>query len=150
MPKLKGLAVIAAGVGNPPAPGRQGQRCMGVFRTEGQKRQISALRQSTRTPPTHPRPRIFLLKSAQDASQTPLRCLFLPILPPSSWHLFSDALLECPKMPPRRPQLSPRAAQERPRAPQDAPGLLKWSHVEAHVGSKIQFRRYHLLKQPEG
>ena len=74
---------------------------------------------------------------------------------------------------PRRLQDGPRRIQDVPRwlkTAQDVPKRLprcprrlqdgpscrfckifgpKWSHVEAHVGTKIEFRRYLMLKQPE-
>ena len=129
LPKLQGLAVIAAGVGNPPAPGRRAG-CMGVFRTTDRNgRYLPLDSPRARRRPT-PRLDYFYL----NRPKTPPRCRFLPILPPSSWHLFSDALLECPKMPPRRPQDPPRAAQERPRAPQDAPGPQNHSKMEPKRG----------------
>ena len=73
------------------------------------------------------------------------RRLFLPILSPSFWHLFSDDA-------PRRLQDDPRGLQNGPRRAktvflsQHGPMLAPtWTHV----GTKIAFRRYLMLKQPE-
>jgi hypothetical protein len=151
--KNRGPAVIAAGVGNPPAPGlcaRAPWACSGRKDRNGRYLPLDSPRARRR--PTH-RQEVFYLnrpktpprrlqdgpRRLQDGPRSPKTAQDVPKRPP-----------RCPKMPPRRPQDPPRAAQERPRAPQDAPGPLKWSHVGAHVGTKIQFRRYLMLKQPEG
>ena len=54
LPKLKGLAVIAAGVGNPPAPGRLRPAELGRVQDASRFRQKSAFREPTPPPPTPP------------------------------------------------------------------------------------------------
>jgi len=61
--KTKGPAVIAAGVGNPPAPGLC-QGATGVFKTECQIWEYFGLLQPQATPPTPPAPVLILLKLA--------------------------------------------------------------------------------------
>ena len=91
--KNRGPAVIAAGVGNPPAPAL-GRAASSVIRMEGQKRPNLAFRLAHAHPPNRRGHRIkwpkMALKTAQDAP----RCRFLPILSPSFWHLFFNAFLD--------------------------------------------------------
>ena len=123
-PKLEGPAVIAAGVGNPPAPALQG--CQGVFRTEGQKLAKFGLRLAHAYPPRLPiSPRFGAYPVGFFGLRRPKMAIlpnFVAFFLASVFRCFFDRLQDAPRClqdVPKTPQEPPKSAQEPPKTPQD-------------------------------